>query len=392
MWSSMRYYTDRHRELREHIVEHRLDAILDPKTQAAATIGGYTEAIGALPWGLDRPHRLDDFEGRSGRERMARLGDFAIEHGFTQILAPTHLLQDATDPWLARDVEAAEWLRAHLDRSGGARIELIYSLAIPYRVFRSRAQRHLLIETLRGISASALWPKIDGFGTSSSPTAACTYIDAAADFHELGVPVVGDHVGGLVGLGLLAFGAVSGIAHGVTMQERFDASHWKKERQPGNGWSIAKRVYVRELDLLLKADEARLLLESTTRARGLFGCRNHHCCRRGVQDMLENPARHFLYQRMGDVAELGRTPESLRVPTFLEQHLRPRTDQALAAANINWSDDAMAKKTREKRKWLDALRVTFGRYYESNPPRSFASVPPRRAVRESEVGPAQQQQ
>ena len=89
--------------------------------------------------------------------------------------------------------------------------------------------------------------------------------------------MIGDHLGGLVGLGLLAFGAVGGPAHGVTSRERFDSSGWRKERQPGNGWSMSHRVYIRELDLMLKRDEARLLLESTTRARSLFGCRDSHC-------------------------------------------------------------------------------------------------------------------
>jgi hypothetical protein len=375
-------HVGRHRELREQVVEHRLDAILDPQTQAAATIGGYTEALGKLPWALDRPHRVSDFAGPAGRERMTHLGDFAVKHRFTQILAPTHLLQDGDDPWLARDIEATEWLRAHLDRNGATGIQLIYSLAVSYSAFRNRAQRRLLVEALRGVPAAAIWLKLDGFGSSSTPTAARTYIDAAADFHELGIPVIGDHVGGLVGLGLLAFGAVSGIAHGVTLHERFDTSHWRKERQPGHGWSMPPRVYIRELDLMLKRDQARLLLESTARARSLFGCRDSHCCPRNVKDMLENPARHFLYRRIEDVAELGRTPESLRAQAFLERHLRPTTDHALAAANINWPEEAMAKKTRDQRKRLDALRVAFSHQWEATPPRSFASVPLRRVVRD----------
>jgi hypothetical protein len=201
---------DRHRELQEQDIEHRLDAILDPQTQAAATIGGHTEALGELPWGLDRPHRLSDFVGHAGRKRMAQLGDFAVEHGFTQVLAPTHLLQTAGDPWLARDIEATEWLRAYLDRNGGAGIPLVYSLTVPYGVFLNGAQRRSLVEALRGVPAAAIWLKVDRFGSSSTPTAACTYINVAADFHELGVPVIGDHVGGLVGLGVLAFGAVAG--------------------------------------------------------------------------------------------------------------------------------------------------------------------------------------
>lgn len=264
----------------------------------------------------------------------------------------------------------------------GAGISIIYTLAIPYSIFRNAVQRRSLVEALRGVPASAIWLQIDRFGSSSTPTAACTYINAAADVHELGIPVVGDHAGGLVGLGLLAFGAVGGIAHGVTMHERFETSRWRRERQPGSGWSMPKRVYVRELNPMLKPDEARLLLESAARARSLFGCRDRHCCPRGVKDMLEDPARHFLYQRIRDVAELARIPESLRAQTFLERHLRPTTDHALAAANINWSNEAMANKIRDQRKRLDVLRVAFSHQWEATPPRSFSSVPLRRAARE----------
>lgn len=375
-------HLDRHRELREQVVVRRLDAILDPQTHAAATIGGHNEGLAKLPWGLNRPHRVSDFVGHAGRDRMARLGDFAVEHGFTQVLAPTHLLQDAADPWLARDIEATEWLRSYLDGNGGKDILLAYPLAVPYSGFLNAAQRRWLIEHLRGIPAAAIWLKVDRFGYSSTPTAACTYVNAAAEFHELGMPVVGDHIGGLVGLGLLAFGAVGGIAHGVTLHERFDFSGWRRERQPGSGWLMPHRVYIRELDLMLTRRQARLLLESTTRARSLFGCRDSHCCPRNVRDMLENPARHFLYRRMEDVAELGRTPESLRAQAFLERHLRPTTDHALTAANINWSDDVMVNKTRNQRKRLDALRVAFSHQLEAAPPRSFASAPLRRAVRD----------
>ena len=170
------------------------------------------------------------------------------------------------------------------------------------------------------------------------------------------MPVIGDHVGGLVGLGLLAFGAVGRITHGVTSTGAFRHFALEKKRQPGNGWSMPHRVYVRELDLMLNPDEAGVLLDGASRARSLFGCRNRHCCPRGVQDMIENPARHFLYRRVEDVAELGQTPGSLRAQTFLDRHLRPTTDHALAAANINWSDKTMADKTRNQRKRLGCFK------------------------------------
>jgi hypothetical protein len=75
---------------------------------------------------------------RAGRNDHKALGDFATKHGFTQILAPTHLLQDGRDPWLARDLDATEWLRAHLDRNGAKGVQLIYSLAVSYSAFRNR--------------------------------------------------------------------------------------------------------------------------------------------------------------------------------------------------------------------------------------------------------------
>ena len=49
-----------------------LDVILDPNTHALATIGGHSPAIAALPWGLPRPHRTEDFSGVEARTR-ARL-------------------------------------------------------------------------------------------------------------------------------------------------------------------------------------------------------------------------------------------------------------------------------------------------------------------------------
>lgn len=376
-------HVDRHKELREQVGAHRLDAILDPKTQAAATVGGYTEHLGALPWGAGRPHRVDDFRGPAERERVETLGTFALEHGFTLVISPTHLLQSANDPWLMRDIEATGWLRHFLDRNGAKRVLLIYSLAIPYSALRNSGERQVLINALSDVPAAAIWLKVESFGSSSTPTAARAYIEASADFHALAVPIIADQVGGLIGLSLLAFGSVGAISHGVTLQERFDASYWKRPRAPGTARSMPRRVYVRELDLMLKRSEAELLLGFSARTRALFGCKDRHCCPRGVQDMLENPARHFLYQRMRDVAAIGQVPESLRIQAFLEQYLRPATDRALAAASVNWQDDEMAKKTRDHRKRLDNLRISLGHHAETHPPRSFASVPLPRAARDS---------
>lgn len=371
----------RHKELREQVAERKLDAILDPKTQPAATPGGYSDALGALPWGVGRPHAVGDFEDMQGRRLVAALGNFVLEHGFTQVLAPTHVLRSADDPWLAVDADVTRRLRSYLDREGGGRVPIIYSLALPHAAFRDREQRRVLVGALATLPIDAVWIKVEGFGSDAAPAAAQAYIAATADFHGLGIPVVADHVGGAVGLSLLAFGAAGGIAHGVTSGERFDAGAWRKPRR-GKGFAPSWRVYVPAIDAMLKRADAAALVNKSSRAKAMFGCTDPSCCPRGVKDMLENPVRHFLCQRVGEVGRLGQIPEQLRPQRFLDQHLRPMTDRALAASTINWEDLNMAKKMQGNRKRVDALRIVLGQLAERDPPQTFARLPLTRAARE----------
>ncbi|MBI3528875.1 MAG: hypothetical protein HY067_13015 [Betaproteobacteria bacterium] len=375
---------DRHRELFDVIISRRLDAILDPRTQPSATPGGFSEGIGNLPWGVGRPHSILDFSGTSGRRMVAALGDFVIDRGFTQVLAPTHLLRSSHDEWLEIDIEATKRLRDFLDRKNSSRIPIVYSLALTYAMLRNPDDRHQLIDALHGIPANAIWLKVDGFGSDSTATAVRSYIEAAADFREIGLPLVSDLTGGLVGLSLLAFGATGGLAHGITSGERFDAGGWRRVRS-GSAFGSHHRVYVPQLDILLKPEQAHQLLETSSRAKSLFGCRDTRCCPRGTIDMLENPARHFMYQRIQQVLSLSQIPEQLRAARFLDKYLRPTTDHALAAANIKWRDEKMAKKMREQRKRLDTLRVTLGEYETKEQKQPPAFLPKTRAFREARV-------
>jgi len=249
-------------------------------------------------------------------------------------------------------------------------------------MLRDPDQRRHIIDKLHGVPATAIWLKVDGFGSDSTPTGVRSYIEATADFRKLGLPIVADHVGGLVGLSLLAFGGTGGLAHGVTQGERFDSRSWRRPRT-GSGFGPHHRVYLPQIDMLLKPADARLLLEASPRAKALFGCRDTNCCPRGMLDMLENPAKHFLYQRIREVSALSQIPEQIRAQHFLDQRLRPATDLALSAANIKWHNKAMAKRTREQRKRLDALRVALGDYVNKHQKPSQAYLPKTRALRES---------
>lgn len=48
--------------VREAALSKRLDVILDPQTIQLATPGGFSEALGSLPWGSGRVHTVNNFD------------------------------------------------------------------------------------------------------------------------------------------------------------------------------------------------------------------------------------------------------------------------------------------------------------------------------------------
>ncbi|MGB7989648.1 MAG: hypothetical protein WCF44_09630 [Candidatus Methylophosphatis roskildensis] len=370
------------KELLTLVLERRLDAVLDPQTQPMATIGGYVKGMDGLPWSEKRPHTLGDLASPfAQRQLVEKIAQFVVQHGFTQVLAPTHLITGPDDPWLAIDIACANALRSALERHGASHVPVNYSLALTYEAFRTPAKRHAVLAQLQRMSSDCLWLNIDGCGSSSSPTAVTRYVDAATDFHTLGKAVVADHVGGLVGLSLLAFGAVGGLAHGVTLGERFDTAGWHKPPQ-GKPFGQKPRIYLPKIDMLLSRDDAKKFFElGGGKARTHFGCRDTRCCARGITDMLHAPVHHFLYQRTREVAGLGRIPESLRPSQFLEEHLRPATDAALLATRLTLPE-TLAEKAVKQNKRLNDLRIVLGPYAQKRRDASFARHPMTRVARE----------
>jgi hypothetical protein len=369
------------RELLSLVLDRGLDAVLDPQTQAMATIGGYTKSMDGLPWSKKRLHTLDDlataFQQRQVAEEIAK---FVVLHGFTQVIAPTHLVSGPDDPWLVIDIASTNALRAALERHGAGYVQLHYSLALSYEAFRTAPKRLAVLEQLRSAAIDGLWLNIPGCGSDSSPTAITRYGDAAADFHALGVPIVADHSGGLMGLSLLAFGAVGGLSHGVTLGERFNTASWHKIPE-GSPFGAKTRVYLPTLDIMLpRVDAERFFEAGGGRARSAFGCRDTNCCRRGPEDMTQAPARHFLYQRTQQVAGLGQIPESIRPSQFLEEHLRPASDAGLLATKLSLPVD-LEQKIAKQAKRLNDLRTTLGPYANKRRDSSFARHPVLRVAR-----------
>lgn len=370
------------KELLALVLDRGLDAVLDPQTQAMATAGGYSESLGRLPWASGRPHTIADFGNDIARRvRADKIAEFVVKHGFTQVLAPTHLIGGPDDRWLDADIATTKALRAALVARGADKVLVNYSLALGYEAFRTEAKRRAILARLRAAVPDSVWLNVDGCGSDSSPTAVTRYGDAAVDFHALGLPIIADHLGGLVGLSLLAFGAVGGLSHGVTLGERFHCGHWTKPKQ-GSPFGQGLRVYIPGLDMMLPRLDAEKFFESATKARSHFGCRDTSCCARGVPDMLQSPGRHFLFQRTREVAGLSQIPESLRPQRFLEEHLRPASDRALVAKELPLPEQ-LQKKAETQSKRLNDLRVALGAYAQKRRDATFAQHPTTRLAREA---------
>jgi len=375
---------ERHRELIDSAEKAKLECILDPCTQPAATPGGHSSSLANLAWGSDKPHRRNDFQGQALKEKANQIASFAIEHGFSQVMAPTHYLSRGSDPWHQIDIEATQRLRHALAVAQRRDIGIIYPLTMSYAVLRHEDERLQLLEGLDGLPINSLWVRIDPFGSDSTGTAVRNFVEASSDFHRVGVPVIGDQIGGLVGLSLLATSAVGGLSHGVTLKERFDAANWKRAKS-GKGFMPSHRVYFPLLDLYFDVGRSRRIFDGSDRLKGHFGCSDPSCCPRGVIDMLENPGNHFLTQRMRQIDGLASIPESLRARQFLEQFMRPTADAVVRFASSRSLNEDEKLRMERHRKRLDLLRIALEDLIGSMAPRTISVQPVARTIRENRL-------
>ena len=207
-------------------------------------------------------------------------------------------------------------------------------------------------------------------------------MNGAAEFHSLGVPLVGDMMGGLRGLSALAFGAVGGICHGVTQKESFSARSWTRPESSGNrGFAWHTRIYVAPLGIHFTRGEATAFF-GIHGPKSRFGCRVKVCCPKGWRDMVDNPVRYCLVQRSSEIQRLSAVPEQIRAHRFLEETLRPATDAAVYSESLSFDDDEqLAKRMSDNRRALERLRVGLGMLVQEARFASYSPIPLRRATR-----------
>lgn len=84
--------------------------------------------------------------------------------------------------------------------------------------------------------------------------------------------------------------------------------------------------------------------------------------------MLANPRRHFLIRRLGEVAQMSETPDSIRAQRYMEEILRPATDMMVRACKV----EPFLETSRRR---LESWRYTLGAIAVAERPVSFSAVP-----------------
>jgi len=335
---------------------------LDTRIAELSELGSYVPSAQWLTSAdKTRPMIPKDFSGDGSRRIAAEVATVAVANAVNCVLAPSHFIADARSPWWQIDLQLCVDLRRALDEIGGGNIRTDYCLITSYSTLREPEQRRAFLASLRDLPFENLWLRISAFGADATATAVGRFISAVTDFHALDHPLVADHVGGLAGLAVAAFGCTAAIAHGVSEKERFNARPWLLPRKDGEngGGGQSGRVYLPTIDRYFKIDDARSLLE-VRGARPLLACQDRDCCPRGADDTFKNPKAHFITQRLIQLSDLSETSEHRRVSRFLDFHLAPADRRARLAAKLETGNSKTKMALQETSLRLDRMRDVLG--------------------------------
>jgi hypothetical protein len=204
---------------------------------------------------------------------------------------------------------------------------------MPAAALRDARARAALVAALKALDIDGIWLRLHPFGTNASgPVALRRYALIARDLVPLEVPVVAERTG-TVGVALLAMNAVGGIECGVTLGERFDASRLTRTGARGDPYSHPPLVYLESIGEFARRADAREML-AQRHLRPILGCPDLACCRGGPDDMVKNPRRHGVVQRIREVREVAEWPEHRRPHEYL-QMVRRRADTAIRLGTAN---------------------------------------------------------
>ncbi len=247
-------------------------------------------------------------------------------------------------------------MRSELDALGGGHIHLYYPLLIPYGWLSLHEAMISLAGMLSTMPVNAVWLRVSNFQNDKSAAAVRNYIEGTRVLLSANRPVIADHVGGLSGKAIVAFGAAGGLAHGIDAHEAFKVANWK--RAAADGFGVSTRVYIADADLYIDARTFGPVLENPV-IRARMGCRNKQCCPRGMDDMFGNAKAHTINACFEQLALLAEGTPSQRPNAFIRQAL------IRTGANLMKLDHALngypelQQRIQRKRRFVDDLRLTL---------------------------------
>ena len=354
------------------------DVTLDPKVAELSEVGKFRGAAKETPWAVDghtRPLEPSDFEPGAGTDLFGKFARVAADLGVTSVMAPTHLLRPGVDSlWLPIDCRSVGLLRDALDHETDRHVGIDYPLILPHTHLLDDRYLPRILTALRGLPVDNLVVRLSGFGADAGPLTVKRTLGAIQELQVLGYPILLDYIGGLVAHGALAFGIVSGIAHGIGERDRFDARSWHKlQRQPNADLSFRRPIYVPlpGLDKSFRKQDF-IAIASTARGRRLIACGNRECCPRGLTSMLENHRSHIAWQKFRAIDALYAVPDAHRAYHFVNVELRSAERLARDLVHLNVDDPRLNKALSDWRKRIDSMT----RMFETLSERTRPSPPP----------------
>jgi hypothetical protein len=332
----------------------RCEVVLDPNFAEMATVGRFGGAVKQLPWAHpDRPWELEDFGPGQNRNLAKLIAEFAVQHGVSAVLSPTHVVDREDMRWRSIDLRFCEWLRDELDQAGGRHIAIDHQIISAMAAVGNPAIRQQISHDVQDLPVDNIWFRISGFGATATGAGTRHYIEVMRDFNAVGRPIVADFVGGFAGLAAAAFGSVGAISHGVGQKENFRANDWKS--RPKGGGGQPRRAYFAELDRYFTENQTDQIF-LTRHAKSRLGCNDTSCCHYGCDDMIDNGHAHFITQRSRQIDSLSGAPEARRVDHFLLNLLDPAVRTARFAARLKIQDESLRKLFDESKTRLIRVR------------------------------------
>ena len=396
--SRFRYQHELTNELRESGAE----VVLDTEVAELAAPSKFAGHSRHAPWASASEGDLlgpQHFQRNASADVIGQIARFAVKHQVDVVLAPTHYLGDLNFAnWLEVDREACLLLRSALDREGGAHIAIDYPVIIPHTDLNSSEVRGELTASLVDLPIDSVWIRASGLGPDVGPLTMKRYLAAMSGLHNMGKPIIADHLGGFTGMTAMAFGAASGIAVGIGERERFDARGWHKPpppRKEDDSFGRAVRVALPSLNRSATIKELELLT-SATNGKKLLACGDRRCCPHGLKDMIDDPRRHAAYQLFARIEALQKVPDLKRGHYFLNGPIADADRLARQVKQLKPSEEVavlhdidvnkLMKRLYDHSRRIEKLRSTLENIHEARTdeaPRAHPLVRHQPAIRKS---------